>query len=308
MRRFASAAPAASAVLLGALVASLVSLAGCSDGGADDGGETRGAPLAEGKGILAGIVVDPALRPLADAQVSATPPGGEALHATTDLNGSFAFVGVSPGTYAVEATKERHLSAHAIAQVPEGGAGPLVHLVLEVQADELPFVIAVKWEGYIGCAFSYGNLCSVPAQGGADAIGDQSAHLFWDEYVGQARIPDAVQGEAVWEATLATSEQLQPIYGWSTPDEWRAFQYGGVFDSVSTASPSFYRVPREDMLKVGLGTDVGLVVEFYSGDPSGLPAGLTINQPIRLFLHDFYGYEPPDAWRFVTDGAPPPPT
>ncbi|MHB1260559.1 MAG: carboxypeptidase-like regulatory domain-containing protein [Thermoplasmatota archaeon] len=296
----ASLAPWASLALL----ASPVLLAGCA--GRSDGAGDEGQPLPEA-GVLAGIVVDAALRPLVGAAVNVTQAGGEPIRQETDVNGSFAFAGLPPGTYAVEATKERHLSAHAIAQVPAGGAGPLVQLVLEVQVDEVPFVVVVKWEGYIGCAFSYGNLCSAPAQAGADVIGDQSAHLFWDEYVSQDRVPDALQAEAVWEATLATSEDLQPIFGWSTPDEWRAFQYGGTFDSFSTPSPAYYRVPRDEMVEVGLGTEAGLVVEFYSGDPNGVPAGLTINQPIQLFLHGFYGYGPPDAWRFVTDGAPPPP-
>jgi hypothetical protein len=284
----------------------LAALSGCG-GKSGDGDGVEAVPLAEGTGILAGIVVDAALRPLVDAQVSATPPGGEPLRMATDANGSFAFVGLAAGTYAVEATKERHLSAHAIAQVLAGEAGPLVQLVLEVQTDEIPFVIGIKWEGYIGCAFSYGNLCSAPAQGGADVIGDQSAHLFWDEYVAEARVPDMLQAEAVWEPTLPTSAELEPIFGWSTPEEWKVFQYGGVFDGFSTPSPAFYRVPHDQMLEVGLGTDVGLVVEFYSGKPSGAPAGLTVNQPVRLFLHNFYGYEAPDAWRFVADGPPPPP-
>ena len=69
----------------------------------------------------------------------------------------------------------------------------------------------------------------------------------------------------------------------------------------------FYRLPGEQAGEVGLGVEVGLVVEFYSGDPGGLPTGLTANQPIRLVLHNFYGYLPPEAWRFVNDGAPPPP-
>lgn len=281
-------------------------LAGCGQPETAQGGAAE-AEAAVRTGALAGVVVDAALRPLADANVTATPAGGAALAASTDVNGSFRFDGLAAGTYAVEASKPRHLTAHALAHVPEEGEGPLVQLVLEVQADEIPFVIQVKWEGLIGCAFSYGNLCSAPAQGGADVIGDQSAHLFWDEFVSLERVPDVVQAEAVWEATLPTSEELGPIFGWSTPDEWRAFQYGGTFDSFSTPSPMFYRIPREEMLGVGLGVDVGLVVEFYSGDPGGLPTGLTANQPITLFLHDFYGYSPPEEWRFAVDGAPPPP-
>lgn len=268
-----------------------------------------GQPLADPKaGVLRGLVVDTAVRPLQGVEVTVAAPGGQPLVTTTDVEGLFRFDGLAPGSYSVEARKATYLSAQTLAQVEAGVAEPeLVQFVLEVQTDEIPFVVAIVWEGYIGCAFSFGNLCSAPAQGGFDVIGDQSARLFWDEYVGEQRVPDLVQAEAVWEATLPTSEELGPIFGWSTPDEWAVFQYGGTFESFSTPSPMFYRLTGEEAAEVALGIEVGLVVEFYTGDPGGVPAGLTINQPIRLVLHNFYGYLPPEAWRFVTDGPPPPP-
>lgn len=285
-------------------LALVLPIAGCSDAATPDASPDAGP----GTGSLRGLVVDDAVRPLADATVTATAPGAEPREATTGPDGVFRFDGLPAGSYSVEARKATYLSAQTLAQVVAGDGEPdLVQLVLTVQADEIPFVVAIVWEGYIGCAFSFGNLCSAPAQAGYDVIGDQSAHLFWDEYVGVARVPDLVQAEAVWEATLPTSEELGPIFGWSTPDEWRALQYGGTFTSFSTPSPMFYRLTAEEAGEVQLGVAAGLVVEFYTGDPGGVPAGLTLNQPIRLVLHNFYGYLPPEAWRFVTDGAPPGP-
>jgi hypothetical protein len=261
-----------------------------------------------GTGILAGVVVDPALRPLAGANVSALGPGGTPSVQATDANGTFRFAGLAPGTYAVEAGLPRHLTAHAIAQVVAGEPFPrLVQLVLEVQADELPFVVQIAWEGYIGCAFTYGNLCSAPGQAGYDVIGDQSAHLFFDEYVSIGRVPTLIQGEAVWDATTPTSEELKPIYGWSEPVAWAQLSYLGTFFGESQPSPTFDRVTYEMALEAGIGTGNGLVVEFYSGGDTSSPTGLTVNQPVKLFLHNFYGYLPPDDWRFAVHGAPPPP-
>lgn len=280
-----------------------MAVAGCSEGP-----PAEAAALAPGTGVLRGLIVDAAVRPLANVTVTATAPGGQPHAATTDADGLFQFSDLAPGSYAVEARKATYLSAHALAQVVAGDAEPaLVQLVLAVLTEDLPFAVAIVWEGFIGCAFSYGNLCSAPAQGGYDVLGDQSAHLFWNEYVDAGRVPDLVQAEAVWEATLPTSAELRPIFGWSTPDEWVAFQYGGVFDSFSTPSPIFYRLSRDDAAEVGLGVQVGLVVEYYTGAPGGLPAGLTINQPIRMVLHNFYGYLPAEEWRFVADGPPPGP-
>lgn len=294
----------AAAVLLAAVLPAAV-LAGCSGQGPADGKGAAVPPAAAG--VLRGLVVDAALRPLAGANVTAT-GAGATLQASTGADGLFNFTALAPGSYAVAVRKEAYLSAQRLVQVAAGDPRPpLVQVVLQVQAGEQPFVVAIKWEGLIGCAFAYGNLCSAPAQGGFDVVGDQSAHLFWDEYVAQARVPDLVQAEAVWEATLPSSAELRPIFGWSTPPEWVQFQYGGTFASFSTPSPAFYRLPGEEAGVPGLGVTVGLVVEFYGGQPGGLPAGVTANQPIDLFLHDFYGYLPPEAWRFVNDGAPPPP-
>jgi hypothetical protein len=35
--------------------------------------------------------------------------------------------------------------------------------------------------------------------------------------------------------------------------------------------------------------------------------GVILNQKVDVYTHVFYGYQPPADWRFVVDGAPPPP-
>jgi hypothetical protein len=281
----------------------LLLLAGCTQAPASD------APVeAERGGVVRVLVVDVAVRPLADVNVTLAQAGQAVRSAPTDAEGLVRFEGLAFGTYAVEARKATYLSAQALATVQDVAAEPpLVQMTLSVQQDEVPFAVAIAWDGYIGCAFTYGNLCSAPAQLGYDVLGDSSAHLFWSEYVDVARVPDLVQAEAVWEATLPTSEELKPIFGWSEPVAWQQLQYGGTFFSESVRSPSFHRLNATLLAGPQVGVAAGLVVEFYSGGTTMNPTGLTLNQPLRLFLHNFYGYLPPDAWRFVTDGPPPGP-
>jgi hypothetical protein len=297
--------------LAAALAAVSLALAGCAQGGA--GPEAAGAAVEPGLGVLRGIVVDQAIRPVGNVTVSVALAGGEPLANVTGADGLFEFHGLAPGSYALQAEKPRHLSFHALVSVlPDVADPPPVQVRLELQASEVPFFVPVKWEGVIGCATIGLNLCSVPNQGaGMDPIGDQSAHFFWEELRAQERIPTAVQVEAVWAATLATSERMKPYIGWSTPESWAVFVYDGIFDRTTQSSPSFYRISAEEAAEAKLGTECGLIVEFIGsgeyGDPVGDPPGLVVNQPVSLFVHLFYGYVPPEGWRFVADGAPPPP-
>lgn len=297
---------ARAAALLGCLLAAGILSAGCS--GPEAGSAHAGDGAAEATGLLHGVVVDEALRPLAGVAVEASYAGGPPLAATTGDDGTFRFGAVAPGSYVVTASQERRLTATTLAQVVAGEEDPrAVQLVLELLRDEVPFATAIAYDVFVGCAFSYGNLCSAPAQGGFDVLGDRSAHLFYDEVVAQGRVPDLVQGEATWDPSLPTSAELYPIYGWSTPAAWQAFAYEGTFFAVSQPSPSFDRVTAEMAAEAELGVRSGLVVEFYSGRPGGLPTGLTLNQRVSLYLHLFYGFLPADDWRFVATGAAPQP-
>lgn len=290
-------------------------LAGCA-GEADAGDAADERPA--GTGSLLGVVVDQGIRPLPDVLVTVAAAAGAGVsNATTGPDGTFAVHGLAPGSYVVEAAKPRYstsrLVVHVEADVAEADL-PIAKLQLDLLTTDTPFSVALVWEGIVGCATISLNLCSVPNQGaGVDPIGDQSAHFFWDELRAYGRPPDAVQVEAVWEPTVATAERMAPYVGWSTPEDWAVFVYGGTFDTTTQASPSFYRVTAEEADEVQLGVENGLIVEFVGagdyGNPAGEPPGLVVNQPVRLFVHLFYGYAPPDAWRFVTDGPPPgPPT
>src|SRR5205085_6493096 len=104
---------------------------------------------------------------------------------------------------------------------------------------------------------AYGNLCSVPAQLGYDVAGDSSAHLFWNEFTDESRVPDLVQVEAAWEAALPTSEELSIIHGYSEPTHWAQLAYDGRFAIVPTTSPSFYRINQTAAAAVGLGLTEG---------------------------------------------------
>src|SRR5688572_24479115 len=85
-------------------------LAGCSGGGDEPAGpdEVQATPTT---GILRGVVVDAAIRPMAGVKVSVPVPDGSVRNSTTVDDGAFAFAGLEPGAYVVRAQKLGYLDA-----------------------------------------------------------------------------------------------------------------------------------------------------------------------------------------------------
>jgi hypothetical protein len=58
-----------------------------------------------------------------------------------------------------------------------------------------------------------------------------------------------------------------------------------------------------------LGPKVSLDMAIFAGQEevaAGRGYGVAVNQQYRLITHMFYGYLPPEGWRFSNDGEPPP--
>lgn len=105
--------------LLAALAAT-VALAGCSGGGgggSSDGGTPTQPPLAAGKGAIAGLLLDDALRPIPEGLLLLQPVG---LTATSDRTGEFGFTDLDPGTYVIRAQAEGHEAAPLTIDVAAG--------------------------------------------------------------------------------------------------------------------------------------------------------------------------------------------
>src|SRR5688572_21074791 len=99
---------------LSLLVASSVLLAGCTGGG--DGPPPADEPVdfsnleleaTETTGVIRGVVVDDAIRPLANATVTLVSDGDRT--ATTTDSGTFGFEQVPPGTHFLTVSRFRYL-------------------------------------------------------------------------------------------------------------------------------------------------------------------------------------------------------
>src|ERR1051326_5321282 len=101
----ADAPGARRACVLLALLAAAV-LAGCSGSGKAPAATLQATPTT---GILRGVVVDEAIRPLEGARVTVPLAAGGDVNATTKADGAFAFDQLPPGGYVVRVHKTAFL-------------------------------------------------------------------------------------------------------------------------------------------------------------------------------------------------------
>lgn len=326
-------------VLLAAMVA------GCFGGAStpalgDDG--TRA-----GNGVLLGVVVDDAIRPLGGATVNLT-GGGVLLNATTTDDGRFRFPDLEPGTYVVRASKP-YYSPHeqavvVLADVPDPD---IVRFQLVFEPDALPFAQMYKHEGYHECGTSSMRVCSnvniatwivVCGQtGGAVCMGNvtNDASVFFQDIDGA---PTFVQAELFWDATTSVGEELVLLIGGGTAEELKAGVGLPAYNRTEGPSPLMVRVSNHEgpnawcnqvpdppcgeraIENSSLGVTRALLGQVDAGPTAKFPAcvpsvglgetcgaGWSMLQAFTLYTTVFYGYEPPVDWLFTATGAPPDP-
>ena len=322
-----------------------LALAGCSE--APTGGEAPSdepAPaIKTGVGSMTGVVVDDAVRPLADANVTAAGPSGP-LQAVTDADGGFRFDDLAPGVYFVEVTKKFYIAQQQALTVVEGVESPPAKFLLTFEASQVPYATVYKYDGFYECGVYYSRVCSnvniatwivVCANTGV-CIGNVTTDrslLFQSVEPGL----DFLQTELSWEPTSATGEALVLLIGGGTEEELKEGVGLPAYNGTQGPSPLMLRISnhesedswcrqrdqceRTDVLnESGIGTNRAMLVQIDAGptfvvaESCGVPSvpdpcgtGFAFQQPFTLFTTAFYGYEPPLDWLFTTTGAPPPP-
>lgn len=309
-------------VVLSCLLAGTL-LAGCS-GGASEGGEPAepafeelGLQATATTGVMRGVVVDEAIRPIAGAKVSLT--GGTERETTTGAEGIFGFSGLQPGPYFVQVAKPGFVTAQASAEVVAGVAEPpIVKVLLTADPTTAPYVTTYLFEGFIECSFSL-----IAAGFAACATGDQLNDRFIVEYE-LDRPPQWVQSEMVWQSTQAISPDLNVVY--SAPGD------GALLDNYAQdfgPSPLLLQVNETLAAERGLGASLDLMIRVFNqpiegtntGDPVGgddcldRPAlggcttgfGATIQQSFTIITNAFYGFAPDPEWRHAESGPHPAP-
>jgi hypothetical protein len=269
------------------LLLAVVLLAGCS--GAKGG--PAAVDLADGtslefqdvdvsakEGGISGVVLDPAIRPVAGANITLLTTG-ETVAA--DANGLFTFSNVAPGLHTLQASAPRHLPIQVAAEV-FAGAVAKVRIVLAIDPTPLPYHLTLKFDAYdeagqplvdfavdlVSRSFLNGTLppmcdrCYFPFEAGAN----------WTD----------ILLEAVWEDSVAPVAENATQYYWNVegPD--------GYQDDYCT-SPCRVVVPHE-----GLEGATGMAV-LMSPDEDWVD----LQQAWTIYLTLFYVEPAPETFSVV---------
>ena len=302
-----------------------LAFAGCADGGgaavdgADDPVDRLDLVATDTTGVLRGVVVDEAIRPIANATLEVT--GTAQRTATTGPDGVFGFDQLPPGTYFVKATRLGFLPTQQSAEVVAGVADPpAVKLLLQRDAGFQAFVEVQQYEGFIECTTSILVLCGIPnVLTGQNITNDRFA---WDQSFSDNATH--LQAEMVWESTQAASPELYFEMEVLHDDCERAegSEVGSFLNSTRGPSPIYATVNQSEVRDWDLGQVCPIYMSLFSGGVPGAPcgdadptgtapgwcAGATLQQRFTMYFHGFYNFMPNPGWRFTVDGQPVPPS
>lgn len=253
-------------------------------------------------GVIRGVVVDEAVRPVAGALVSLRIDGAEPRDAETSDQGLFGYDGLAPGTYFFQVTRAGYASAQGNAEVVAGVTEPpIVKVLLAADPTSRPFYEAYTWDGYIECSVR------TPAIGIAACEGYGNDDVVHDVTL-SAGVPTFAQGELVWQSTQSLGDELS--FNWRRDDT--------NDDYVDTEGPSPLMLNANQTLfeenEVGAGQPLRTVI-FTGHNPTTEPpcappapctwgVGLQLSQRFTMYVHIFYNFMPPEGWRFTVDGDP----
>src|SRR5688572_6819746 len=189
------------------LVAAL--LAGCSSPPSDGPEPAEPADFEEldlvatsTTGVIRGVVVDVAIRPVANASITLT-PGDQTTRSTA--TGTFGFESLEPGTYFLKVEKIGYNSTQTSTEVAAGVAEPeIVKVLLTSVPGTQPYVEVLTFTAFITCGVavvvSSVGCNTYPPLG--EALGDSV--YFPVEFTA---MPMWTQGELVWDQTQAAGGQ-----------------------------------------------------------------------------------------------------
>lgn len=309
-----------------ALVLVATALAGCADGGSDpliapDEPGLQGIDVEATKdtGIIKGVVVDEAIRPVADAKVSVLVEGTDPKVVTTNSEGGFGFDGLKPGSYFLRVSKAGYKDAQLSTEVKANVQDPpAVKILLQVNPSTAPYFQELVFIGFIECSVS------VIAAGYAACSGVGNDHFI--EYYAIDGAPEFLQSEMIWDSTQAAGNRMTLLHS-ATGDSTLLTNYVDVegesplLGQANKTTLETYKIGVGNDLMIRVfnapieGTDIGTSV----GDPrdgdqcierpqlGGCTTGLgaTIQQEFAVYAHAFFNYLPPADWRFTEMGSPP---
>jgi hypothetical protein len=275
-------------------------LAGCS---ADDTPESADADelFEEGAGelelaatattgVIRGVVVDEAIRPLAGAKV--TLKGETTGEAVTGETGVFGFDDLAAGTYFLTIHKQGYADTQQSAEVVAGVAEPdVVKVLLTAQPGTLASFEVYHFAGFLECNVVIPFFffpCDLPVYG---PVGNDN----FDEAFNVTGNVSWIHTSLVWKPTQPVGTELYMNVG--TPDTEIVGYTGGP-------SPQVVDIGDEDDLEQF--TDSAVVIEVSGNGEQGL-AGAELQQGFDAYIVLFHNFTPPEGYAYHSDGDPVPP-
>jgi hypothetical protein len=268
-------------------------------------------------GVIRGVVVDEAVRPVSGATVALS--GSTTGETTSNDDGLFGFSGLQPGPHFVSVSKPGFVAAQSSTEVVAGVAEPpILKVLLTADPTTAPYVATYVFDGFIECSFSL-----VAVGFAACSSAEQFNDRFSDTYEID-RLPDWAQAEMVWDSTQAASEDLGLVF--SVPP-----RESTLYDNYAEAggpSPLTIQANQTTMAEYGV-LEQGVIFRVFNepieGTETGDPVngddclerpqlggcttgfGFTVEQSFQVYTNLFYGFTPDPEWRFIEDGPHPVP-
>jgi hypothetical protein len=266
-------------VRAGAAAAIVVLLAGCAGGG-QGGGGTGPSPAdldvdSNVLGAVSGVVVDEAIRPLANVKVTLV---SQAREATSDADGLFAFTDLEPGFYAMTAMLPLYLPTQVTADVVAGQTAK-VKVQLAIDPTPQPYHVTYKHDGYMQ---AWATIAEYEVQEGLE----QAAPLCDCRlnFTPEGK-PSTLVYEAFWEETSPNPGEFEFYWVVEQPES-------GARSEEYCSSPCQAHIDGD---------------AFEPGVPAyarldGPDEWLVYDQRFQIFLTIFYNGKAPDGWT-VLDSA-----
>lgn len=312
------------------LTATMLLLAGCSGGKGPnpevDDVPDLGLQATSTTGVLRGVVVDEAIRPIAAVAIELRGGNDAVQTATSSDDGFFGFDGLAPGTYFVAASKLGFSAAQSSVEVVAGDSEPpIVRLQLATDASTLPYYVLTPWEGYLQCGLSVIALCGA----GTDVpmVGNVTNDRFAATVVVEG-VPLFIQSEAVWTPTTSASDEL---WLWHSNADKQDGSFNGTRNAYAWRqgpSPLVMTSNATEIEESEYGVNNDVYLRMFTGsiggtrnplDPEGCypgtagpdvycgGVGYSLAQSFTVYTIQFFGYLPPEGWLFAESSQVPPP-
>ncbi len=244
-------------------------------------------------GVLLGVVVDEAVRPISGATVVLTPGG---METETDAEGRFFFDKLEPGTYFLDVSRLGYFPVQMSQDVVAAVEPPVLKVMLKADAASLPYVEVYNFQGFIECMV---GIQETPVTTGSSSanpcyLSPNSQNVV--DY--EVSPPTFAQTEVVWSPGLGVGESLLVSYSVTDSSHTDGQNDYAVAEGSSPLVLSANATQMEDV-NVG---EMPLRLRVFAGGEGGF--SIHANEEFEAVTHVFYGFEPPAGWTFVRDGAP----